>query len=191
MINSGNTNELRIIAGKWKGRKIPFPSLPGLRPTQGRIRETLFSWLMSDVRHSHCLDLFAGSGSLGFEALSREAQTVTFIDSAPEVIKAIKQNIQTLHINNASVARAEIPCKSRLLLKRKFDVIFLDPPFGKDLLNETIQWIGSQNLLYPNGLIYIECEKNLEKAMPKNWQQIKHKETKSIVYSLYQYLEDQ
>ena len=124
------TNEIRIIGGQWRSRKLQFPSVEGLRPTPDRVRETLFNWLRDDIEDARCLDLFAGSGALGFEAASRGAANVVMVDADAKVGSALRQACGVL---DAPVVHI---CQDNALrylagLPSSFDVIFLDPPFNK------------------------------------------------------------
>ena len=120
----------RIIGGKWRGRKIKFDDAEGLRPTTDRIRETVFNWLQPYVRQSFCLDCFAGSGVLGFEALSRGAQQVIFIEQNVQTVKKIKQNITALKAEQASVIRQDaLSWLQSAQRNNELDLVFLDPPF--------------------------------------------------------------
>src|SRR3989338_4511193 len=102
-------NQLRIIGGKWRGRKLIFPDVPTLKPTPDRVRETVFNWLMHDIQDAYCLDLFAGSGALGFEALSRGATRVVMVDESPLAIAAIKENAAQLQTTQIQTICARIP----------------------------------------------------------------------------------
>ena len=120
-------NELRIIGGQWRGRKLRFPDRPSLRPTLGRVRETLFTWLAPNISGTRCLDLFAGSGALGFEALSRGAAEVTFVERDRKAAAAIRSNVELLQARATVVCQ---PAKQYLARTRaRFDIVFLDPPF--------------------------------------------------------------
>ena len=177
-------NQLRIIGGKWRGRKISFPEIANIRPTPNRVRETLFNWLSPVIQDAHCLDLFAGSGSLGFEALSRGASSVTFVDNLKEVIDHLQKTIVLLGAQNAEVFSLEIPYSS-LMAKKPFDIIFLDPPFGAYLISPCCQWLEEQQLLAENTYIYIEAEKALNPLpVPSNWQLIKSKVAGQVGYHL-------
>ena len=150
---------IRIISGQWRGRKLPVMDVQGLRPTTDRNKETLFNWLMAHTQNSRCLDAFAGSGGLGFEALSRYAKHVTFIELDKKVAANLRNNLANLNVPTQS---AEVICADSLnylgQLEDSFDLIFLDPPFHKNLLPGAIEKIKQQGLLNENGLIYIECE---------------------------------
>lgn len=178
-------SELRIIAGKFRSRKIVFSEEPGLRPTHNRIRETLFNWLQDSIKNKNCLDVFAGSGALGFEALSRDAAHVTFIDISRNVIQQLKENAATLKIENADFIQCDFMLQNTIQ-NQKYDLVFLDPPFKKNILLPTCELLASRDLLNPHAFIYLEFEKNSIdlNQLPKNWIIKKHKETKTIEYVL-------
>lgn len=129
------SNQLRIIGGEWRGRKLRFPDAPNLRPTPDRVRETIFNWLAPMIQGAHCLDLFAGSGALGLEALSRGAALTTFVDSHKKVTQELKNHIETLNAN----ARAKVfsmdgvkfltQDKFQTTEVKQYDLVFLDPPY--------------------------------------------------------------
>lgn len=177
--------KLRIIGGKWRGRKIAFPSSSGLRPTIGRIRETLFNWLSNYIEDTYCLDLFAGSGALGFEALSRGCAHVTFIDRSNNVIKALKQSAVFLNTANTEFVCQAFPFAIPPLKNSPFDVVFLDPPFYKGLINQATLWLEEANILAPEACIYIESEKNISLTLPNNWEIYREKRTASLFYGLF------
>ena len=133
-------HQVRIIAGKWRGRKVIFPDLPQIRPTPDRVRETLFNWLMDKIRDTDCLDLFAGSGIIGFEALSRGARHVVMIDSSPMVIELLYDNKRRLAANNLEIHQASVPINAPVNFG-PFDIVFLDPPFSSELIATCIQWL--------------------------------------------------
>jgi 16S rRNA (guanine966-N2)-methyltransferase len=179
---------IRIISGQWRGRKLPVLDAQGLRPTTDRNKETLFNWLMPTIANSKCLDAFAGSGGLGFEALSRYASHVTFIERDKRVGNELQKNLQTLNVA-AEKAQLIMGDSVQVLqgLVEPFDVIFLDPPFQKDLLNPIIEKIYIASLLKPKGLIYIECEaQGRGYVVPNNWSCIKEKQSSQIISRLYQ-----
>lgn len=181
------SGKVRIIAGKWRSRKITFPAIPGLRPTHDRIRETLFNWLMNDVVGSTCLDLFAGSGVLGFEALSRGAKHVTFVDNSPEVIASLKNNVATLNAELfAEIIQAECPDSLLKLKRAPFDIVFLDPPFFQNLIPAAIDWLEGSNYLKAGALIYVEMEDSLSPLpVPVDWEISRWKKTSTLIYSLF------
>ncbi len=182
--------EVRIIGGTWRGRKLKFPAISDLRPTPDRIRETLFNWLAPTIQGAHCLDLFTGSGALGLEALSRGASYVLFVDQAPPIIHYLKQQLLRLQATHANVYSAKIPFDKlpHKLIVKPFDIIFLDPPFNRNLVKPTCNWLMQHALLANNATIYIEAESQLEPLpVPTQWNLIKNKKSGQVGYHLLQY----
>jgi 16S rRNA (guanine966-N2)-methyltransferase len=166
--------QLRIIGGQWRGRKLHFPTVPGLRPTPNRIRETLFNWLTPYLSDTYCLDLFAGSGALGFEALSRCAKSVTFIEQSPTLVHYLEKQIKQFSVEDkAAVYQARFPFNaSRVFKGRKnlFNLVFLDPPFHQDLVEKACHWLLKEQLIAAESIIYIETESTLKSLLlPPNW----------------------
>lgn len=149
-------NEVRIIGGMWKRRKLGFPDRPTLRPTPDRTRETLFNWLAPSVVDARCLDLYAGSGALGFEALSRGAAHVTFVERDPAAVAALRTNQRRLNAVAASViARsAVLPWLDRQ--RQQWDLVFLDPPYQSDQLDRALTRLLEGGMLAPGALIAID-----------------------------------
>ncbi len=178
-------NDVRIIGGVYRSRKITFADLPGLRPTQDRIRETLFNWLAPYLSQATCLDLFAGSGVLGFEALSRGARFNCFVDQHPKVIHSLQENAKKLTIaaEYYAIIQAKVPMAMGLP-SGPFDIVFLDPPFHQNLLTPTLSWLITANLLKPGALIYIEKENDLDLKLPEGWEIYRCKQTKTLTYQL-------
>src|SRR5210317_1361034 len=127
---------LRIVAGKWRSRLLDIADVPGLRPTSERIRETLFNWLAPSIQGARCLDLFAGTGALGFEALSRGATLVIFVENSRRAARAIEKSAQILDAAGAVVHRGDANDYLRDAAPASFDIVFLDPPFADDRLEE-------------------------------------------------------
>lgn len=182
----GSTNTLRIIGGKHRGRKLQFPDSRGLRPTGDRVRETLFNWLQNDIHGSVCLDLFAGSGALGFEAVSRGAAHVTMIESAAQVVARLKQNVELLgEIQTVNIIQA----KAEQWLQKnteQFDILFLDPPFADDRLGQVLEQLVSYGVLADNALVYVERDiRQSLPEMPAGWHLDKDKKTGQVAYSLF------
>ncbi len=152
---------MRIISGKYKGRKISGFQIVGTRPTMDRVKESVFAMIQSRMKEAVCLDLFAGSGSLGFEALSQGADTCYFVDKNPYVIKTLKENQKQLNIAE-NVFLLEMDYKKALsLFKQKqiqFDIIFLDPPYNDHLLKPALQLIEEYQLVKQDGFIICEYE---------------------------------
>lgn len=162
-------NELRIIGGEWRGRRIRFAARPGIRPTPDRVRETLFNWLAPVVEGSRCLDLFAGSGALGLEALSRGAAAVTFVESDRMSAERLRETIATLGAERARVVEAD----ARRWLDgppERFDIVFLDPPFESGLLAGTLGKLDSGDWLSPSARVYLEAPaRDGPPPLPAGW----------------------
>lgn len=181
--NRTSGGHIRIIAGLWRGRKLPVHDSEGLRPTTDRVKETLFNWLAQDIPHARCLDLFAGSGGLGFEAASRQAASVTMLELNPAAHRQLQQNIRLL--NSDSIEAINTDALSYLTQPgQPFDVVFIDPPFRQGLLEETISRLESNGWLAPHALVYIECEKELPLQLPDNWQPHREKIAGQVCYRL-------
>lgn len=166
----GGKQTVRIIGGEWRGRKLHFPAVDGLRPTLDRLRETLFNWLMFEIEGKRCLDVFAGSGALGIEALSRRARTVTMIEQHPGAMEAIKQFLHQVQDTRAKLIETDA---LRVLAKpaeAPFDIVFLDPPFHKGLLGRSIALLEKNAWLADNAWIYVECEpSHTLDSFPAHW----------------------
>lgn len=185
------SNSVRIIAGEYRSRKLEFPSLEGLRPTADRIRETLFNWLQDSIQGETCLDLFAGSGALGFEALSRGASQVDFIEQNTSAANSIRGNIERLDAKHGNVYCADaFEWLDRYVQDSKqYGLVFLDPPFKGETLASAIVKLESANLLRDGGLVYIEREKQSnEDGLPSNWVEIKNKSAGLVQFGLYSIL---
>jgi 16S rRNA (guanine966-N2)-methyltransferase len=178
---------IRIISGRWRGRKLPVIDVQGLRPTTDKNKETLFNWLMPYTQDSKCLDAFAGSGGLGFEALSRYAQSTVFIELDKKAVNKLNDNIKLLNIEKGQ-ATVHQGAAVQILDRQQepFDLIFLDPPFNKNLLPEVISKISQRELLAADGVIYIESEGSCSYSVPEDWDLIKEKRTAQVLVRLYQ-----
>lgn len=177
-------HSLRIIGGLWRGRKLSFTPQEGLRPTLDRYRETLFNWLMFDVEGARCLDLFAGSGALGLEALSRGAGHCIFIDSSRQASEQIRQHLKTLNCE-----RGEVFCEDGLQWLRHtretFDLVFLDPPFHGELLSSVLEQLFAGSYINDHGYIYIEAEAEFRlPPLPEKWELSRQKSAKNKVFFL-------
>ncbi|RAW65038.1 MULTISPECIES: 16S rRNA (guanine(966)-N(2))-methyltransferase [unclassified Photorhabdus] len=177
--------QIRIIGGKWRGRKLPVPDSPGLRPTTDRVRETLFNWLAPIIQEAHCLDCYAGSGALGLEALSRYAAQVTLIEYEHNIAKQLSANLDLLNAQNAEVINdSALTYLSQL--GTSYEVVFLDPPFRKGMLSETIKLLEEQNWLADESWIYVEAESESTAIdVPVNWQLHREKVAGQVAYRLY------
>ncbi|MEJ2911530.1 16S rRNA (guanine(966)-N(2))-methyltransferase RsmD [Pseudoalteromonas sp. C12FD-1] len=187
-ISKSTNGFIRVISGQFRGRKLPVKNVAGLRPTTDRIKETVFNWLMQDTRDATVLDCFAGSGGLGFEALSRFAKSTTFIELDLSAAKQIEQNISTLKLENAQVKHTN----SLTFLEQKnvnepFDLVFVDPPFRKNLAQSSCNLLENNQWLSEDALIYVEVETELtEFSPPSNWLLIKEKKAGQVFCRLYQ-----
>ena len=163
-------NRVRIIGGEWRGRKLDIADIPALRPTPDRIRETLFNWLQMYVPGARCLDLFAGTGALGFESLSRGAKQTVFVDENPDVIQNLKDSVAILKTEAADIIQADVLS----WLKDKpstFDIVFLDPPYRHELVIPVCQQLEAGNWLSDSAWVFIEIEKEAEQpVLPENWK---------------------
>lgn len=180
---------VRIIGGAWRSRRICFPDIPGLRPTQDRIRETVFNWLTPFISNAVCLDLFAGSGVLGFEALSRGARFSCFVDNHPRALTDLRDNAEKLAIKpeQFAIIRGRVPQLMIQLPAAPFDIVFLDPPFHQNLLAATIDWLLNSHALKPGALIYMEMEKNLQLILPAGWEIFRQQQTATLTFQLVRF----
>ncbi len=176
---------LRIVAGKWRSRLLDIADVPGLRPTSERIRETLFNWLAPSLQGARCLDLFAGTGALGFEALSRGATLVVFVENSRRAVRAIENSVQVLDAPGAVVHCGDAADFVRSAAPASFDIIFLDPPFADDRLEETCRLIDDRGLLATGGRIYLEQDRaKPETPLPGRWRVLKNKTAGNVRYML-------
>tara|TARA_S200000501_G_scaffold379012_1_gene446356 strand:+ start:31739 stop:32338 length:600 start_codon:yes stop_codon:yes gene_type:complete len=181
---------VRIIGGDWRGRKLPVVDAPGLRPTADRIRETLFNWLANDLPGSRCLDLFAGSGSLSFEALSRGAAHVTAVDSHKMAVESLTKTAAILDTDHCfavhSSAAQWLQAYSTQQSSAQFDIVFLDPPFQDQLLENTAMALEASGCLTTDALIYVEQAAGHPLAiLPSRWQSLRQKVAGKVSYQLF------
>ena len=186
MARNKQLGQLRIIGGDWRGRKLSFPAIEGLRPTSDRVRETLFNWLQMDIPGRRCLDLFAGSGALGLEALSRGAAAVVMVEQNPSAAQQIRQHLQTLGCQSGLVEN-DNAFKYLHGEANAFDVVFIDPPYQLGCLAECCQLLEQNGWLKPEAKIYLEdSSKNPPPELPDNWQLKRSKKAGEIGYHLAQ-----
>ncbi|EOV9656913.1 16S rRNA (guanine(966)-N(2))-methyltransferase [Cronobacter turicensis] len=182
---SSGSGQIRIIGGQWRGRKLPVPDSPGLRPTTDRVRETLFNWLAPYLVGARCLDCFAGSGALGLEALSRYAADTTLLEMERGVAQQLQKNLATLKSSAAKVVNTN----TLNFLSQNgepHDIVFVDPPFRKGLLEETLNLLETRGWLAPQALIYVESEvENGLPPVPASWQLHREKVAGQVAYRLY------
>lgn len=180
-------NQVRIIGGLWRGRKIHFRPSLNLRPTLDAVRETLFNWLMFDIQGANILDAFAGSGALGFEALSRGANFVTFIERERDVMQELKKHIKTLEARDRSLVIHDSALHIlQKPAKQQFKFIFLDPPFEKGLLKLALKAIYENDFLESEGMVYFEAEKQLDlsEVVRSDWEVYRHKTLGEVQFGL-------
>jgi 16S rRNA (guanine(966)-N(2))-methyltransferase RsmD len=173
------SNRVRIIGGQWRSRLIAFPTHAGLRPTPDRVRETLFNWLGQDLTGKSCLDLFAGSGALGFEAASRGAVRIVLVDRDRAVCAALNKSARVLGANQVSVLCEE----ARAFLtrdQRKFDVIFVDPPYAGEELTHCVPQLSAH--LNDEGVLYIESDSRI--VLTQEWQVLREARAGSVRFLL-------
>lgn len=183
---STQSGSVRIISGQWRGRRLPVLDAEGLRPSTDRTRETLFNWLMNDTQNSNVLDVFAGSGVLGLEALSRYAQAAVFIEKQASSARQLEANITTLKANAQVFNEDAFTVLGSL--QQTFDLVFIDPPFGLGLVNPTLALLASQQLLSENAKVYVEQEINGPALqLPSGLDIIKRKQTGQLYYCLLSY----
>lgn len=178
------TGQFRVIGGRWKGRKLRFIEVEGLRPSLDRIRETLFNWLQNEIHGARCLDLFAGSGAIGIEALSRGASEASFVELNRKAFHQLEENLGLVNADNAHVVHGDA-FEFIASNKQPFDIIFLDPPFHKGIAQKVIEQLAAVEWLKPETLIYIEVEKGLELNIPENWSELKDKKAGQLQYKLF------
>jgi 16S rRNA (guanine966-N2)-methyltransferase len=174
------TNRVRIIGGAWRGRLLQFPDAAGLRPTPDRVRETLFNWLGQDLSGQRCLDLFAGAGALGFEALSRGAAEVVMVERSPGVAAVLRANGQRLGAQRLRVIVDDALNFLAATGLGRFDVVFVDPPYGSALARKVLERLPSG--LAEGGVVYVEDAAPL--ALPPPWRMRRQARAGAVHYHL-------
>jgi 16S rRNA (guanine966-N2)-methyltransferase len=165
------SGSVRIIGGEWRGRRLPVPDLPGLRPSGDRCRETLFNWLQADIREATCVDLFAGSGSLGMEAASRGAAEVILIEKLNLAARILRENITRMDARNVNVIAIDALQWLHGCAAASLDIAFVDPPFGTQLESRALELIDIRNCIRPGGFVYIETDRGTALAGPRpGWE---------------------
>ena len=184
---SKGANQLRIIGGEWRGRKLRFPDAPNLRPTPDRVRETVFNWLAPTINGAQVLDLFAGSGALGLEALSRGAGFVTFVDSHKKVSQVLQEHVALLNAKDKAQVFAMDGVKFLKREAKKYSLVFLDPPYHLEFMSKVVPLLEENGWLSDNALLYLEIEKRQSlPELPGNWKMLKDKTAGEVHYFLFQ-----
>lgn len=182
-MNQANKTQLRIIGGQWRGRNLVFSAADGLRPTGARIRETLFNWLQDRIGGAHCLDLYAGSGALAFEAISRGARRVMMVEHNPVTAQSLRNQIARFEADNMEVWQGS----ALEFLNRNtslFDIVLLDPPFASSLLQQSLEKLASGNHLNPDALCYLEYPQCEIPNLPEGWDFHRQKKAGDVGYGL-------
>ncbi|MES2625457.1 MAG: 16S rRNA (guanine(966)-N(2))-methyltransferase RsmD [Pseudomonadota bacterium] len=185
--DSSNTrNRLRIIGGEWRSRLINFADIPDIRPTPDRVRETLFNWLQAPIIGARCLDLFAGSGVLSFEAISRGASSVTALELDPKAASAIRNNVQVLKAEKLQLLQKNtLDWLQTNSTNQQFDVVFVDPPYAAGFYESCCHLLQQNNWLAPSALVYIEADQPLDSLkLPQEWRLIRNKRASTVHYGL-------
>lgn len=184
-MQKSKTNQVRLNAGIWRSRILKFPDAEGLRPTPDRVRQALFNWLGQDLTGKTCLDLFAGTGAMGFEALSRNAKAVTMVEFFKPAFLALQQNQTTLAAKAATILHLDA---MQFLAQntQKFDVIFCDPPYNKNWLAKLLPLLSTH--LADGGLVYAEAEYALQDT--EDWRVAKSGKAGNVYYHLLKFAHD-
>ena len=180
------SGQFRIIAGDWRGRRFAFPAIDGLRPSTERVRETLFNWLAPRIRGARCLDLFAGSGALGLEALSRGAAYCDFVDRESAAIRAIRDHLAIV----GAESRAGVFTLDALkwTSDKPYDIVFLDPPFGAALVSPALYQLRKAKLLAEGSRLYLEQSRNQDVVEPgEHFDLLREKTAGEVRYQLFAY----
>ncbi len=176
---------LRIVAGNWRSRLLDIAAAPGLRPTSERIRETLFNWLAPRIEGARCLDLFAGTGALGLEALSRGAATTVFVEKSELAAGVLRANVEKLDAEGAEIIEGDAFELLQQMPAKSFDIVFLDPPFAADMLDDLCRLIDECQVLTDGARVYIEQSVTaIEPDLPAGWEVVKSGVAGQVRYSL-------
>jgi 16S rRNA (guanine966-N2)-methyltransferase len=175
--------EVRIIGGAWRSRRIAFPASEGLRPTPDRARETVFNWLAAQLPGAACLDLFAGSGAFGFEALSRAAARVVLVEKRLEVVAALRHSREQLGAEQADIVHADAADYLRGPVEA-FDIVFIDPPYASGLLGPCAGLLEARGWLKPDAIIYLEAPQGEVPPLPESWRLVRSKTAGQVGYHL-------
>ncbi len=180
----GYPGSIRIIGGTWRRRRLVVPPATELRPTPDRVRETVFNWLQPWLPGAHCIDLFAGSGALCLEALSRGAASAVMVETAPQVVEVLRGNVARLGAANSSVVQADAEQFLQGAV-RKFDIVFLDPPFRSKLIASCARLLDERGWLSAHGLVYIESPSDMTALpIPASWELIRSRTAGQVGYHL-------
>jgi 16S rRNA (guanine966-N2)-methyltransferase len=182
--NGAAPGHVRIIGGRWRGTRLPVANLAGLRPSTDRVRETLFNWLQPKLPGARVLDLFAGSGALGLEALSRGARDALLVERVPELAAQLRAAVERLRAGElAHVVRADALALLAAPLHGRFDVVFVDPPFAADLWDRTLRLLPPW--LAADAWLYLEAPVSAPRPDEPDWNLHREHATREVRYALY------
>lgn len=179
-------SSVRIISGDLRGSRLPVPALPGLRPTPDRVRETLFNWLRPTLPGTRVLDLFAGSGALGVEALSLGAREVDFVEADGAAAQSLREQLQRLRVQDRAKVRCGRAPAVLQMLQGPYQLILLDPPYAADLWTSCLAAIDRHRLLHPDGLIYVEWPYPGPEPVPAGWSWHRRTRASAVNFGLLQ-----
>jgi 16S rRNA (guanine966-N2)-methyltransferase len=174
---------VRIIGGTWRSRRLEFPDMPGVRPTPDRVRETVFNWLAAHIPGANCLDLFAGSGAFGFEALSRGAARAVLVEQDATVTAALRASRERLQAAGAEIVHSDA-IEFLAGPVRGFDIVFCDPPYASGLLGRCMRLLAERGWVKPGGFVYLEAREAELPALPSGWQLLRSKSAGQVGYHL-------
>ena len=172
---------VRIIGGQWRGRRLPVPAVDAVRPSSDRVRETLFNWLMPHLPGARCLDLFAGTGVLGFEALSRGADSATFLDNDPRVVRHLEASRDLLAAGHTRILGYDAAAWLAESEPCAYDIVFVDPPFAANLAGRILDLLV-RGWVARNGVVYVEAA--AAPALGPAWKLLRQGQTRQVTYSL-------
>ena len=175
---------VRIVGGRWRSRRLEFPAAPSLRPTPDRVRETVFNWLVSWLPGARCLDLFAGSGALGFEALSRGAAHAVLVEQESAALAALHANRAKLAADAAEIVASDARDFLKGTVDEPFDIVFLDPPYAGGLLTTSLDLLAARGWVRPGGFVYLEARDGELPVLPSGWQLVRSKTAGQVGYHL-------
>lgn len=170
MSKSGKSNSVRIIAGDWRGRRLPVAEVAGLRPSGDRCRETLFNWLQPWIPAANCADLFAGTGALGFEAASRGAESVLMIEKHPRALEVLRQSIEQLQAVQVNLQSGGAMSLIEEIKPDSFDIVFVDPPFDSNLAGLVLERLDKIGCVRRGGFVYVESPATKTISPPEDWR---------------------
>lgn len=189
--DKSKAGRLRIVAGNWRSRLLDVADVEGLRPTSERVRETLFNWLAPHIHGARCLDLYAGTGALGLEALSRGAASTVFVERDAVAEQQLRKNIAVLGAESAKIVSSGALEFLRDAAPTPFNIVFLDPPYAGNLLGETCRLLVERRQLADDALVYLEDERSRgEPDLPRGWKLVRNKTTGNVRYMLAKAGED-